>query len=236
MQPAQKIGQFIADMKVPLIGNVFRINTNEPKDMQDMVITKIRELLPNVTIEVEPFPVGDYIFRSMVFERKSLDFANFPLVRQQCVEMLANFKEVYVLVDTDLDDVIHHLYENNPTKAVSLNGFVASLMVMGVTPLFCSDPEYFAEIMVKICLKGMDHKDRLFVEPIRPQASDSDEILHIVKSISGVSTERGRALLMKFKTVSGIASANIEDLTSVEGVGPKTARSIYDAFRKEWGE
>jgi len=34
--------------------------------------------------------------------------------------------------------------------------------------------------------------------------------------------------------VSGIASASVKDLSSVEGIGPKTAKNIYEAFRKEW--
>lgn len=232
--PSEHLGQFLSTMDIRAMENILRINSNEPKDVVDLVVSTAERLIPGIKTEVLPFPVGDYIYRDMVFERKSLDFGNYPLIKQQCTEMLANFKRVYLLVDTTIDDVLVSLFNNNPSKAEGLNGFIASLTVMGVVPIFCSTTDYFAEIMVKIMIKGYDQKDRLFTDPVRPQVSDSDEVLHIVKSISGISTVRGRKLLERFRTISGVASASVEDLSSVDGIGPKTAQGIYDAFRKEW--
>lgn len=234
--PAERLGSFLLDIEAKPELDVFKMDVQEPPEIREIVAEAVGRLMPGVEVETVKMGVGDYSFRGIAFERKSFDFSNYPLVKQQCVEMLETYQYPYLILDVNLDQVMVDMFEHNPRKAESLPGFTASLVEMGMIPIFCSDPENMAEVMVKICIKSYDHKDRTFKEPFRPRISDNDRILHIIKAISGVSTERGKALLREFRSISRIAGATEDELQKVEGIGPKTAQTIHEAFRGRWEE
>ena len=233
--PAERLGNFLIEIEAQPQTDVFRMDIQEPKEIRDIVSEAVGRLIPGIEIETTKLMVGDYSFRGIGFERKSFDYANYPMVKQQCIEMMEAYERAFLILDVDLNSIMMDMFEHNPKKAESLPGFTASLVEIGMSPIFCSDPETMAEVMVKICIKSYDHKDRTYKEPFRPRVSKSDRILHIIKAISGVSTERGKSLLREFHSISCIAGATVDDLQKVEGIGPKTAKAIHEAFRGEWG-
>jgi ERCC4-type nuclease len=234
--PARRLGRILDDAGAVPSSNVFRIDVAEPRDVREIVVDTVSRLMPGIEVVVEKLEVGDYAYLDMGFERKSMDLENFPLVRQQALEMLAAYPRPHIILDVNLDEVQLAMFDRNPAKAASLPGFVASLTEMGVTPLFCSNPDLMAEVMVKRCVKGSDMKDRTYHEPFRPEARGPDRVLHVVKALSGVSTERGRALLARFHSVEAICRASVDELMSVDGIGRKTAEAVYRAFREEWSD
>jgi len=234
--PAERLGSFLIEIEAKPQIDVFRMDVQEPKEIRDIVSEAVGRLMPGIMMETTRLKVGDYSFRGVGFERKSFDYANYPLVKQQCIEMIDAYEHAYLILDVNLDTIMVDMFEHNPRKAESLPGFTASLVKIGMLPIFCSDPEIMAEVMVKICIKSYDQKDRTYKEPFRPRISESDRILHIIKAISGVSTERGKSLLREFHSISCIVGATVDDLQKVEGIGPKTAKAIYEASRGKWGE
>ncbi len=233
--PASRLGEFLVEVGAKPEESIFYIDVNEPEAIRNIVMEAVYDLMPGIDVMVSRLEVGDFSFRDMGFERKSFDLANFPLVKQQCIEMLESYPRPHMILDVNLNEVQLEMFEHNPVKAESLPGFVASLIDMGIIPIFCSDPDNMAEVMVKRCLKGIDNKDRTYKDPFRPGVSEDDKILHIIKAISGVSTERGKALLTQFRTITGVAGASVDDLLEVQGIGPKTAETIHEAFRGKWG-
>ncbi|MET1160129.1 MAG: ERCC4 domain-containing protein [Thermoprotei archaeon] len=59
-----------------------------------------------------------------------------------------------------------------------------------------------------------------------------DRILYVAESIAGPTL--ARKLLKKFKTLRNLANASIRELMSIEGIGEKRAREIYEVFNVEW--
>ena len=232
--PASRLGEFLVEVGAKPEESIFYIDVNEPENIRSIVTGAVHDLMPGIDVIVTRMEVGDFAFRDMGFERKSFDLANFPLVKQQCIEMLESYPRPHIILDVNFNEVQMEMFEHNPIKAESLPGFIASLIDIGMIPVFCSDPENMAEVMVKRCLKGIDDKDRTYKDPFRPGVSEDDKILHIIKAISGVSTERGKALLTQFHTVAGVAGASVDDLLEVQGIGPKIAETIHRAFRGEW--
>lgn len=55
----------------------------------------------------------------------------------------------------------------------------------------------------------------------------------VLDNVKGLGKVKKRALLDKFKDLSGIVAANEEQLTMVEGIGPKQAKAIIETLTKE---
>jgi fanconi anemia group M protein len=56
---------------------------------------------------------------------------------------------------------------------------------------------------------------------------------YTLESIHGVSAARARALLRHFGSLVAVANADVTALRSVEGIGPGTAKAIYETFHSE---
>ena len=55
----------------------------------------------------------------------------------------------------------------------------------------------------------------------------------ILQSLPGVGPERARRLLERFGSVAGCINASAEELSSVEGIGNKTAGAIKSTVSEE---
>ena len=51
--------------------------------------------------------------------------------------------------------------------------------------------------------------------------------------IPGIGAKRKKALMMKFKGIEAIKSAEIEELADTEGMNTKAAENVYNFFRRK---
>ena len=57
--------------------------------------------------------------------------------------------------------------------------------------------------------------------------------LYILQGLPGVGPERAETLLNHFGSVAAVTQAAAEELAALDGIGPKTAQTIYDAVHEE---
>ncbi len=62
----------------------------------------------------------------------------------------------------------------------------------------------------------------------------NERIIYVAEGLVG--PKLARKLLSRFKTLKAIANARLEELMTVEGIGEKRAKEIYEIFNTEWLE
>jgi len=175
--------------------------------------------------------VGDIIINDTVcIERKAPDDFIQSMtsghLEDQIARMHQEYDHVYVLVSGTYDD-LRMSRSNVPWPAI--RAFVTSLTVRWQTPpLFCSDERQLALTAIDLGRKVTEPMKR---HPGKPDI-DVDSDLGPVGQAAMLADDIGAKTAEdiqesgKFFTVKDLCEANVEDLTQIDGIGPKTATKI----------
>jgi len=84
---------------------------------------------------------------------------------------------------------------------------------------------------------GKPHHNSLKTRPKAMQWGGIDEqLLFFIQGLPRIGYSRALALINNFGSIHAICNANVDDLAQVEGIGEKTARTIYEFIRRRYGQ
>lgn len=198
------------------------VDTREPLE----IAQRLMEL--GMKVQIQELLVADYIEGQIGIERKSTDFTNFDDVESKIADLVRNFKWPYLIVDRSLGELIQH----SRREPQQVYGYIASLVVRGVTPLFVDGMEGFCQVVVRIARKTYDGRPRYFTPtPIRPTPKLKDYKLAVLMALPDVSRTRARALLEHFESLKAVFNADVKELYDVEGIGKVLSNRIHTIVR-----
>lgn len=169
---------------------------------------------------------GDYLIDGkLVVERKTAEDFVVSIIDGRLFRQLRNLKKLRLRIVL--------MVEGNPYKtghAIELEavrGALTSVSVIWQVPIiFSSSLQDSARLLQVMADQVRVSQD---VVPLRggyrPKRLKNRQ-LFIIQGLSGVGAKLARRLLRYFKTVSGVFSASINELTEVEGVGSVKAIQI----------
>lgn len=197
---------------------------------------KLKNLGYNV--EYRTLEIGDYVFEGgIAFERKKFDFLNFKDVLQKAMELKKIYRYPYLIVEGDIRNISFQkgFYgKPNYSLGAQMSGLISSLVVRGMTPIFCSDFDHFFQIMEGIVKKHLDGKDRendYKIEGFRI-ANGPDYTRAMYANLPNVGPKTADSLYEKYRTISELIKAKIDDLQEIDGIGKKTAEEIFKILHK----
>jgi len=171
--------------------------------------------------------VGDYRCEcgKVGFERKQRDFENFSTVLRQCEELKAKYEHAYLIVNRSCKEFLLNRTTNYGQKI----GFLSSLIVRGVAPLFVERHYDSIEIMYRVMDKHHDGQSRGLqnFSTIR-HVNKKDQRLNILTSLPGIGMERAKDILSNFSNMREFFNADAKRLCEIPGIGKKTAEKIID--------
>lgn len=174
---------------------------------------------------------GDYNSKRVAFERKEDDFSPSVYDRRLSRQLTAMREESeysFLIITKSWSEVKSDMAKRGLNENV-LIGIVASCCASGYPPMFIDDSFNAAQLMAKIAQKIDDDQHRLYVP--RPKTPDAkDYALAVIEALPSISKVRAKTLLKRFGSVKAIASASIEDLCEIDGIGASTAAKVHDVF------
>jgi len=208
------------------------------------IIEDIKSFYPD-SYEVVPLEIGDLQKGNAVIELKTASDlissmkkepgATVPRLLRQVNDM-QQFPCPVVLVTATIPEILlesHKLNTENPFNFKSLVGYLASVYVryhVPIIPFGNLGASYFAYSILE---KANDGKIPN-INPLKASASPSHEQEAVIMGIKDIGPETARALLSHFKTINNIFNATEDSLMQVTGIGPKTAKKIYELMRKNY--
>ncbi len=220
-----------------------------PKIFLDFRERKIEPLLRSLfeDVEVKTLPVGDIFMvfdtHGVLVERKSAcDFLNsiksnrlWEQLRRMHVDRLDNVPVArrILLIHGQIEDVI----EEAGMRWSHVMGAYQDIQFNYRIPIFHAPDEHamgeFFRILVK---REMENKNAGEIKELWSRAipkkamSDEEWKIYVLSSFPFVGEKIARALLSHFGSIERIATASVEELKNVEGIGEKKARRIHELF------
>jgi ERCC4-type nuclease len=193
-------------------------------EKESLVLEALQEL--GMKTERRRLPVGDYDVGASVVERKSVRDLHLSIVQSRFwpqIGRLARCRRTpYLLVEgRELDA--------GPLRAASVRGALLAVSELGIGVIRSSGARDSA-LWLKV-LAGRSARRR--PRRVYPRARRTDPSVAVIAAVPGFSPTSAQRLLDQFGSVSGLIGAGPENWLSVPGVGPKRARSLWEALASQ---
>jgi len=195
----------------------------------------------NLMVDYRVLEVGDYIVSRYAVERKEVhDFVR-SLYSGRIFDQAQRLAEAYerpiLIVEGDLRPILE-----GKIKPQAYWGAVATLALgYGLHAFFTPDEFQTANLLYALAKRKIDAK------PVRPLVRKKPRIddlkrmqIFQVSGLPGVGPKTSERLLKRFKTVRGVFTASVAELSTVRGLGRVKAEKIarfldapYQPLRKE---
>ncbi len=193
------------------------------------------ELLEGMGADVERqvLEVGDFLCSErLVVERKTRsDFEQSIMdgrLFSQLQNMTTNFERVVVVVEGVSD-------EERISRNALLGAYAAIIADFGASMMFTRDKEATAELVFSFAKhEQLAKKVAMRVFAKRKTLTPDDTMRSIVEMLPLIGPKSAKSLLRHFGTVEKVMSASEQELSEVEGLGPKRAKLIRAILRHHY--
>ena len=203
-------------------------------DQRELDATIARDLSTRggVDVRLETLAVGDYVLsdRAVVERKSTADFVDSLLgegdrsIFEQVGDAARHYARPIVVLEGE------GLYEQRNVHPNAIRGALASLAVdFGASVLSTADEGDTAGLLETIARREQETDDReVHVHGEKGAKTLAEQQEYVVASVAGIGPVSARALLSAFGSVEAIMTADEDDLTDVEGIGPVTADRITE--------
>jgi Fanconi anemia group M protein len=192
-----------------------------------------RYLSEKAEVEFKTLEIGDYILSDRVaVERKTAeDFENSIIDKRLFNQVMDLKKYERPLIIIEGNEFVR-IHEN------AIRGMMFSIMIDYQIPImFSRDIEDTADILVKLAEREqIKEKREIAIRYGKRPMSLKERQKFLVEGLPDVGPVMAENLLDNFNSVENIFTATEEELTSVEGMGPVTAKKIKEVVTKKYRE
>jgi len=179
------------------------------------------------------FPDSDLV---VVFERKTpSDYAGTLMGKDgtrldEQIQKLSDFDgPAYILIEGNQED-FRSLTGTN-IGHTSLNGSVASTDVRYLEGVrFCSDADGLVDMAIRLARKHVEDPSSGSVAQTTT-IQDAPFIVKMLTCVDGVGPNRAETIAARYGTVQELLSADIEDISEIDGIGDEIAKEITQTIK-----
>jgi len=132
---------------------------------------------------------------------------------------LSQYPHSYLIIDQSIEEIKRGIMrrvfmKNNLTSAqknaeykrrmMRLSGAIASCCIRGFPPVFCTNKNEAAQLIVRLYYKARDSKDRTEVSATRPTATHKDRAMRVLLSYPNIGDKTAEKLLEHCGTVDEV--------------------------------
>lgn len=210
---------------------ILKIAHTEP----DRIISLLA-CVPNLKVVRSDIPVGDYVVDGkLIIERKTTDDLIKSLTEQdgrlvrQVDQMRSSGCRCSLIIEGGLMRKPHQAITINK-RAVMRSRLIYRYGIDVIETIDARETAYAITVAIRDLL--LDPDERVIARPARALSKNPREkAIQLLRTIKGISPARAELLLTKFATVAGVATASVDQLAEVKGIGRALANEIAETFQ-----
>jgi ERCC4-type nuclease len=220
--------------------NKLIIDSREKSNLSEFIISEASRM--NILTEKQWIEIGDYVYQDVCFEAKStIDFLQSVLngrLWNQVDNMDRHYEYSIVIIHGSLHQVMAYpKYVNMEINEQLLKhkfyGALGRLTLDTDCKVFwVESPQKAAKIITTIC--KMRPVKRSVIQPTLLKRITTDDLrLDMLCTIKGVSKSKAKKIIEKYGSVMEVGESNVNELSSIDGIGPTIAKRIIDTLNSE---
>jgi len=214
--------------------------TNEPtttiladhREKDNRVVKELIEL--NISVKTAQLESADYILSGHVgVELKHIsDFVNSIIdgrLLDQMRQLKKNFPKSALIIEGEED-----IYTVRKIHPNAIRGMLASIALdFNIPILYTKNPKETAALLAIMAKREQEKNSTLSLHE-RKSHTVKEQQEFFVSSLPNIGIKTARLLLEHFTTIKSIVNASKQEITSLEGVGDKTANKLVELFEAQY--
>jgi Fanconi anemia group M protein len=202
------------------------------REKNNRIVKELIEL--GISVKTAQLECADYLVSGRVgVELKQVpDFVASIIdgrLLQQVRELKKNFERAVVIIEGEED-----IYSVRKVHANAIRGMLASIVLdFGVPVLYTKNPKDTAGLLA-VMAQREQNKERDFSLHERKPHSAKEQQEFFVSALPSIGIQTARLLLEHFETIKNLVNASREEITSIKGVGDKTADKLLNIFEEKY--
>ena len=220
--------------------NKLIIDSREKSNLSEFIISEASRM--NILTEKQWIEIGDYVYQDVCFEAKStIDFLQSVFngrLWNQVDNMDRHYEYSIVIIHGSLHQVMAYpkyviMEINEQLLKHKFYGAIGRLTLDTDCKVFwVESPQKAAKIITTIC--KMRPVKRSVIQPTLLKRITTDDLrLDMLCTIKGVSKSKAKKIIEKYGSVMEVGESNVNELSSIDGIGPTIAKRIIDTLNSE---
>ena len=195
----------------------------------------VKELIDlGVSVKTAQLETADYLLSGKVgVELKKVpDFVASIIdgrLLDQVRNLRKNFEKAVLIIEGEED-----IYAIRKVHANAIRGMLSSIVLDFQVPvLYTKNPKDTAGLLAVMAKREQD-KGRDFTYHDRKRHTVKEQQEFLVSSLPNIGVQTARLLLENFSSIKNLVNASKEEITSIKGVGEKTADNLIKLFEEDY--
>ena len=176
-------------------------------------------------IEFKQLPIADYIINNIAIVRKTISDLKSSIIDKRIFSQLLELKQYpkhFLIIEGDQEE----LYSGVLLHENASRGFLLAVALEYQVPIiFSSSPQETAQY-IEVLAKKKDVP--LSIRPTKIFRNKKEQLQFILEGFPHVGPTKAKALIKKFKSLSNIINASIEELSPILGSRAEEFKSLIN--------
>ena len=181
-----------------------------------------------VQVRIRTLYICDYVLGELCIERKSVNDFYRSIIDGRLFNQLKRIKEVYdryiLIIEGNLSEYLANI--SNPEAY--LGALVTVYLIYNAGILYSRNWIDTVKILKFLWNKMRGSESRIKIRYKPKQMTIKERLIFILEGFPGVGEKLAVNILNHYRTLRNFANTTLAELSSIEGIGEKKAREIYD--------
>jgi DNA excision repair protein ERCC-4 len=182
---------------------------------KDSMIFSELKIIPEIDLIIQSLSIGDFLIGNTIIERKTTsDFISSMLSKRLLIQLenMNQYEERFLIIEGNIEELYNNRSKLNPN---AIRGFIISIITNHkVNVIFSKDYKDTKDYLIILAKRQLKNPSQSTLHSVKPKSLEEQK-KYILESFPNTGPKKADELLKRFKSLSEIFNASVEELKGV---------------------